>query len=720
FLGGGAFPTQLTEAEFESARYDELDDMVSTTGVAFLGLSLGCARCHDHKFDPIPSEDYYRMAATFTTVIRSEKEFDLIPEKNLERRQQFQDRLTQLTHELQTFEKEVLPGRFRGWLARSMTDPQLLSDWDILSGTVTTSAGTKFQQLDDGSFLAQGQAPSQEVVTFTAETQRTGIVAFRLEALTHESLPHKGPGRAGNGNFALGNITITVAPVSGGDAKAVKLVAARATHQQNDGALSVAASIDDDPISGWAVDGQIGQDQAAVFVAEHPLEIDTKSRLTITLTFNHPNGQHQVGRFRFSVGNDASAEPQGEGGGPGPAVREALAKLTADSEGAGEAWQTAIDWYKTTLPEWQAAHQAVEEYQEKGPGIELTKVLVATEGLPHLPHHADGRGFPHFYPETYLLRRGDVEQKDRIVEQGFVQVLMRDDRRSPDWAVSPPESWDRTSFRRTGLANWMTDVDHGAGALAARVMANRLWQHHFGRGIVSTPNDFGASGEPPTHPDLLEWLAGNLISHDWKLKPVHKLIMSSSTYLQSNDFDERRAERDRENLTYWRREPLRLEAEAIRDSMLSVAGELDRTMFGPGTLDQNMKRRSVYFFIKRSQLIPMMMLFDWPEHLVSIGQRATTTIAPQALMFMNSPQGRQYAQAFAGRLPTDDPPAAVEMAYQIAFGRPPSTTEKSLSLEFLEAQRKLHDAEGGAGPSRLALTDLCQTLMSMNEFVYVE
>ncbi|MCA9161262.1 MAG: DUF1549 domain-containing protein, partial [Planctomycetales bacterium] len=146
FLGGGAFPTQLTEAEFESARYDELDDMVSTTGVAFLGLSLGCARCHDHKFDPIPSEDYYRMAATFTTVIRSEKEFDLIPEKNLERRQQFQDRLTQLTHELQTFEKEVLPGRFRGWLARSMTDPQLLSDWDILSGTVTTSAGTKFQQ----------------------------------------------------------------------------------------------------------------------------------------------------------------------------------------------------------------------------------------------------------------------------------------------------------------------------------------------------------------------------------------------------------------------------------------------------------------------------------------------------------------------------------------------------------------------------------------------
>ncbi|HEX7446222.1 MAG TPA: DUF1553 domain-containing protein, partial [Pirellulales bacterium] len=258
------------------------------------------------------------------------------------------------------------------------------------------------------------------------------------------------------------------------------------------------------------------------------------------------------------------------------------------------------------------------------------------------------------------------------------------------------------------------------GHLAARVIVNRLWQHHFGRGLVATPNDFGASGDRPSHPELLDWLAADLVSHSWRLKRLHKLIMTSAVYAQSADFDERRAKLDRENVFLWRRTPRRLEAEAIRDAMLAVSGQLDAAMYDPGTLDPNMHRRSVYFFIKRSQLIPMMMLFDWPEHLVSIGQRSSTTIAPQALMFMNSPQGRQYAEAFAARLDGLSDDQAVTEGYRRALGRAPGGQELSLAAEFLKHQAEAHAARGQADATRLARADFCQALMGMNEFVYIE
>ena len=356
-----------------------------------------------------------------------------------------------------------------------------------------------------------------------------------------------------------------------------------------------------------------------------------------------------------------------------------------------------------------ALRQAVSDLEKQGPGLQLAKVMVTSEGLPHMSHHADDRGFPHFYPETHLLKRGDVHQKQEVVNAGFLQVLAPAGVEFSHWQVTPPAD-SHTSFRRATLSRWITDPEDGAGSLAARVMMNRLWQHHFGRGLVSTPNDFGVSGERPSHPELLDWLASSLVEHGWTLKRMHKLIMTSQTYMQSGDHDESRAVIDRENAMLWRRVPQRLEAEAIRDSMLAVSGKLDPTQFGPGSLDQNMSRRSVYFFIKRSQLIPMMMLFDWPEHLVSIGQRPVTTIAPQALMFMNSPQGRDYATAFAKRLPTDAPENTVREAWRLAFSRAPDAAESAASVNFLKQQPDANQA----------VINLSQTILSMNEFVYVE
>ena len=722
FLGAGVFPTQLTEKEFESARYDELDDMVTTTGVAFLGLSIGCARCHDHKFDPIPSRDYYRLAASFTTTIRSEIEVDLEPEANFARKAAWEKKLGELTAAVQDYERKSVPDQLREWLKKAPAVTEL-SPWETLDpSSIESTGGSKFQKQADGSHLAIGKAPSKDVLTIIADTRRRSVKAIRLEALRDESLPSKGPGRADNGNFALGNVKITAKPLQGdGDISAtnVKLIGARATHQQNTSSLSVAASIDTDPISGWAVDvGGIGKDQAAVFDFESPIDFEEGGRLTITLTFNHPNTRHAVGRFRLSVSD--RDKPKAEVGHVGldAKVSSALTELRKIPDESSEAWKIATNWFQTTLPEWLTLNKAASDHKAKGPGLKMAKVMVSSEGYPHMKHHADGRGYPHFYPETHLLNRGEVGQKKEVVSQSFLQVLMRSGKEAPNWKVEPAKDWKRTSFRRASLANWITDAESGAGHLAARVIVNRLWQHHFGRGIVSTPNDFGFPGERPTHPELLDWLADNLIDGDWKLKRMHKLMMTSAAYMQSGEHDEKRAKIDRENVWFWRRAPQRLEGEAIRDAMLSVSGQLDRKMFGPGTLDANMKRRSVYFFIKRSKLVPVMMLFDWPEHLVSIGQRTSTTVAPQALMFMNSQQGRSYAESFAATL--NGKPDAIGQAYRSAIGREPAAKERRLAESFITGQSSEYREAGRADVEKVALADLCQAILSMNEFVYVD
>lgn len=727
FLCGGAFPTQLTEAEFESARYDELDDMVATTGVAFLGLSVGCARCHDHKFDPIPIADYYRLAATFTTAIRCEKKLDLEPAENAKRREAFAAKVAELDTDLQTYSNTELPTQFNRWLRSESNSASPPGTWAALTGKVTSKQPDNYQLQPDGSYLSVGKAPSKDEITFTTKVDKSQVQALRLEALAHESLPNKGPGRADNGNFALGDIRLTV------NGSPRKFIAARATHQQNADSLSVAASIDSDPISGWAVDGQIGKDQAAVFELEQPLTIDTATEVSITLTFNHPNPKHSIGRFRISVCNDAKAPPVvGEVGPPQSVVdalsqlRQAVAKdanvkLEKQTELA-KAWETAIEWYKTQDAGYRQRLAKIDETKKAGSGEQFATAMVTSEGLPILPHHANDRGFPHFYPDTYQLRRGDVTQKGDKADAGFLQVFTSVGADTQRWKLTTSTPESRLSYRRSALAHWITDADRGAGQLAARVMANRLWQHHFGRGLVMTPNDFGAAGERPSHPELLDYLAYELVAGEWRLKRLHKLIMTSGVYMQSSALapGDSRSTIDAENQLYWRRTPQRLEAEAIRDSLLAASGQLDMKMFGPGSIDSSMRRRSIYFFIKRSQLIPMMMLFDWPEHLVSIGQRPLTTIAPQALMFMNNVQGREYAVALAKRVEADSVEQSIDRVYWLALSREPQITEMKLALDFLKQQTALRKAANESSPEFAALTDLCQTIMSMNEFLYVD
>jgi mono/diheme cytochrome c family protein len=353
------------------------------------------------------------------------------------------------------------------------------------------------------------------------------------------------------------------------------------------------------------------------------------------------------------------------------------------------------------------------------PAPKTVKALVCSEGVPPLRLHSQGEDF---FQQAYFLKRGDPNQKDGVAPAGFLQVLMRTPEQEKHWSMAPPKGW-RTSYRRHALAEWVTDVDAGAGNLLARVIVNRLWQHYQGRGIVGTPSDFGFQGERPTHPELLDWLAGELIRNGWRLKPIHKLILTSAVYRQRADYDEQKGKCDRDNRLCWRRSPKRLEAEIIRDALLAVSGQLDYRMFGPGTLDENQKRRSIYFFVKRSKLIPMMVLFDAPDALQGIERRPTTTIAPQALLLMNNPAVRGYAESFARRadLPAGAPLAdVVRRAYEIALARPPSTEEQVEAVQFIEEQMAEYQADGKGDARQRALADFCQVVMGLNEFIYID
>jgi mono/diheme cytochrome c family protein len=494
FLGAGVFPTQITEKEFEPVRYDEMDDMLSTTTIAMLGMSVGCARCHDHKFDPIPQADYYRMLSTFTKTIRSEHAVELPAEGDLAA---FEKRRGELADARAAYEKTELPKKLSEWLtSQDENAPAEISQgtWQrpqIISAK--SSGGAEMKALDDGSILVTGNnAPNDEYLV-TLSTTAPQIAAVRLEALTHDSLRAGGPGRATNGNFCLSEFSAVAEPLGGGKSAPVALANPRATHQQNTGFLSVAAAIKANPRGGWAVDlGGIGKSQAAAFDFAKPIGFDGGTKLTFTLKFLH-NTQHSIGRLRISLAAKPDLAPAVDAIDGKPADPVGPQKLLAAARAGGlDSLEPAeqrelLHWFKPQDAAWQALDKSLADHLNTRPPGAKVVVMVSTEGLPPRKNHSDERGYVHFRDKTYFLKRGDVLQKDGEATPSFMQALMRG-KEETYWQASPPQGW-RTSYNRTALANWITDVDHGAGHLAARVIVNRLWQHHFGRGIVATPSD---------------------------------------------------------------------------------------------------------------------------------------------------------------------------------------------------------------------------------------
>jgi Protein of unknown function (DUF1549)/Protein of unknown function (DUF1553)/Planctomycete cytochrome C len=708
FLAAGVHSTQITKNEVEKHRYDELDDMLATTGTAMLGLTVGCARCHDHKYDAIPQADYYRMLATFTATVRSDASIDLDPEGYRRAKAKFDADHTPFVRALAEYESRELPGRFAEW-EKALAGKPVPPTWVVPEVVSMKSAGgATLTKKEDGSILVGGTNPPKETLTLSLETNLRGITGLRIEALKDPSLVKNGPGRATNGNFCLTDLKVEYRSTGVRPTQA-KLKTPRSTFDQK--GLGIAGAIDDDPNnSGWSIDPQFGFDHVASF--EFDTSLDGGGMpilLTVTLRFNNNVG-HSMGRPRISVTNAPDALDL-----LAPGVPEAAVKAldTPPEKRTAEQKSLLLARYKVLDPGWQKLDKAVKDHLTAAPKPNIVKALISSEGVTPVRLHTQGEDV---FKDTYFLRRGDPNQKEAVAPAGYLQVLST----GPDhWKKDPPKD-SKLTYRRSAFADWITDPDYGAGHLLARVIVNRLWQHHLGRGIVAPPSDFGVRGERPTHPELLDFLAGELIRNGWRLKPIHKLIMTSAVYQTASTPDEAKLKADRDNTLCWRRPARRLEAEAIRDSMLAVTGQLDERMYGPGTLDEGSKRRSIYFTMKRSHLVPMLVIFDAPDGTVGVGERPTTTVAPQALLLMNNPHVRAWTRGFAARIGKVEktPEGAIRRAYRQALSSDPTPEELAKGVAFVMSQEASY--KGKAEARELALADFCQVVMCLNEFMYVD
>ena len=382
---------------------------------------------------------------------------------------------------------------------------------------------------------------------------------------------------------------------------------------------------------------------------------------------------------------------------------------------------------------------------------------------------------------AHLLLRGNLLTPGPEMQPGFVASLTGSAEKPA--AITPPEKRDTTG-RRSALANWIAGPDN---PMTARVMVNRLWQHHFGRGIVATPSDFGKNGDKPTHPELLDWLAGNFVAEgkgkrekgkeaedsslilhpsSFSLKRMHHLMLLSNTYQQSTQINPQGQKLDSTNKWFWRMNRIRLEGEALRDSILTVSGRLNPAASGPGVFphvseevlstgsthkwgnssEEEGRRRTVYVFQRRSLALPIVEAFDGPDMANTCPRRATTTIAPQALALFNGEFSRGEAGYFAVRVARDagdDVTKQIARAYEIALLRHPTISQQALAQEFLAKQTRLHlnDAQNGSpsgahpvavtaanapdaktlkAAQQAALTDLCHVLINTNEFLYLD
>jgi Protein of unknown function (DUF1549)/Protein of unknown function (DUF1553)/Planctomycete cytochrome C len=713
FLGAGVFPTQITANEVERTRYDALDDMAATTGTAFLGLTIGCARCHDHKFDPIPQADYYRFTAIFTTTVRSNVEVKLHPQQHAEALAKWNAQREKLAATVAKFEQTELPSHFAQW-EKQQGSIVKQNTWNLLDITDMKSKGSAtLAKQPDGSILANGKNPNFDTYTFVAKANLQGVTAIRLEALAHDSFVKKGPGRADNGNIALSDFK-AVATLADGQSQPLQFKNATATFEQKP-SLLVKNAIDNDPKSAWAVDPEFGKDHAAVFELAEPIQATGECTITFTLDFNN-NHKHNIGRARLST--TTAPTPVSATEAPIPSNIVSLLQKPVEQRSEKES-QLLYQWYKVQDADWQTANNPLQQHESAKPTPETVTVMLCSEGVTPIRHHTQGADF---FNDYYFLKRGDSNQKQGLATPSFLQVLMNHADKEQKWYIKPPEN-SKLSYRRSALANWLTDTEYGAGQLLARVMVNRLWQGHFGQGLVATANDFGLQGKKPSHSELLDWLATDFIHNGWKMKRLHKPMVMSQTYQQASAMRDDCQKLDPLNEWQWRHTPRRLEAEAIRDSILYVSGDLDPRMYGAGSLDESHKRRSIYFTIKRSKLIPMMQLFDQPEPLVSVGNRPSTTIAPQALAFMNSPHVRGSAMSFANKLMPSMQQSfseAVTLGYLSTLGRTPDALETAAATEFLTAQVQSYADQNLPNAQQLALADFCQVLFGLNEFVYVD
>jgi mono/diheme cytochrome c family protein len=660
----------------EQFRVEGLIDRVDAIGKAFLGLTINCAQCHTHKFDPITQKEYFQFYAFLNS--DDEPEIEVPDEKVTKKRAEISAKVAKIEDDLIAGTPD-LAKRMAEWEKQA---EQPLPEWRVLDDTEIYAAfGVKFDRLEDGSYLAKGDNATSNNYRLTARTKLKNITGFQLELLTDPNLPRTGPGRAPDGSLFVTEFVVEAAPADKPEA-VEKIVLTEATSDFALKDFPVGNTIDGNQKTHWSSDAgpvRRNQDRRIVFAAKSPvgfaegtilkLQLLQKRDETIITAGTQPN----IGRFRLSV--TTAPNPKAD---PLPSNLRRLLATPVDKR-TKEQRDEIFSFYRTTVEEWDEAKAKIEELMKDWPYGPTTLALT-----------------PRQWPrETRLFRRGDWKRPGEAVTPDTPAIL------------HPfPETGPRN---RLGLARWIVDKRN---PLTARVIVNRIWQQYFGAGLVATPEDFGSRCERPSHPELLDWLAREFIESGWSFKHVHRLIVNSATYRQSSKVTPRLLEADPTNRWLARAPRLRVESEIIRDVAMAASGLLSHKIGGPpvftpipdGVLSlgygQPMKwetatgadryRRALYTFWKRSVLYPSLAVFDAPNADSSCTRRTRSNTPLQALTTLNDQMFMEAAQGLAIRVfkeggATDR--AKLIYAFRLCTGRRPDQFELQKLLTLLGQQR---------------------------------
>ena len=693
---------QANVAQRMATREEELEDLVSVVGQTFLGLTLNCARCHDHKFDPIPQTDYYRIRSVFDGVKHGERTAASQEEvvAHGARARGFEARRAELEQEIGAIEWEGVRAvkekrGERGWTNGSpilplkrwyFSDAGSLAAQGSLEGGATVSGG-RLQLSKAGAYFRSLPLPraigekTLEVWVSLSDLAQSGGAAISLES------------RGGQMFDA----------VVFGERQARKWTAGSEGFGRT---RDLNAMSESTPPGGWVhmVATYAASGEVALFRNGEPYGKPYKPA-DAPVTF--PQGdtrvllgmRHTGGGKPFLTGSILEAAVYDRALATGE-----VARLHREA-----AWTVTADEFLTALsPERRRERQELLEQVEQ----------VKRDQASHKPLPVSYIGRREQPTPTRRLKRGDVRTPEEVVTPGPLSALVALGASTEfGLAADSPEAQRRLKF-----ADWLADVRN---PLPSRVMVNRLWQQHFGQGLVITPSDLGKSGSAPTHPELLDWLAGQFVASGWDLKRMHRVMVTSATYRQSSELRRDALERDAENQWLWRQAPRRLEAEALRDAMLQVSGEINLQVGGPSfrpfevmTFPANaykptdsaaseFNRRTVYRMNVNSGKEPMLDAFDCPDPAVKTPRRGVTTTPLQALALMNNPFVLRQADRLAARGLEEgrgDMGAAIQAVYRRSLGRLPSDREVSRALSAVRER---------------GLPSVCWTLLNSTEFLYV-
>ncbi|NQV28032.1 MAG: DUF1553 domain-containing protein, partial [Rhodopirellula sp.] len=708
----------------EQFRVESIVDRVNTTGAALLGLTVGCAQCHVHKYDPITQRDFYKLFAIFNNC--DEPNIPLPSEPQAAEQARVQKGLATIAKQLKEHDARRANGQ-PAWETAQAALP--VSTWTFLKPIDAVSkAGATLNNVDEHTLLVggNGNIPATDVYTVTTELPAGRVTAFRLETLIGPLLPMMGPGWADNGNFVLNELEVKSQPLDAKDGSAAtKLAFATASTDWQQEGYPAEHAIDGNMKTGWAVNGtkksSPNVSREAIFVLKQPLESTTPMKITFALHQQHNAPKYLIGTFRLS----ATEAPPDQMIVP-PAIHRILQVEAAQrDDGQKELLAAAYgrsDLSRKPLESQQAQLKSIES--ELKAVIPTTMVLRERAKNPRT---------------THIHIRGNFLEKGAVVQPNVPSIL-------------PPIESAETPVNRLDFARWLFTPEH---PLTSRVSVNRIWQRLFGIGLVETDNDFGTQGAPPSHPELLDWVSSEFMRLGWSQKHLIRLIVTSATYRQSSRVTPELLARDPRNRLLARQSRVRLEAEGVRDVALSASGLLSQKMLGPGVYPPQPQgiyvvtqvskqwpeskgddryRRGLYTYFWRSSPYPMLPTFDAPDANGTCTRRNRSNTPLQALTLANDEAFMEFAKALSDRIlkeASDYDEARIRFAFDAVLARQPTDFEKDRLLAFVEIQRQhfethAGDARNAASTHRSATVDeassatwtaVARVILNLDEFI---